>query len=305
MSAIACERLSKYFGPRRAVDDVSFVAPAGRVTGFVGANGAGKTTTIRMLLGLVQPSAGRALVDGRPYRELEAPRHTVGAVLDVPGAHPGHTGRAHLEILAAAGRIPRRRVREMLELVGLAEHAGRRVGAYSLGMRQRLSLAAALLGDPPILVLDEPTKGLDPPGMCWFHSLLRARADEGRCVLVSSHHLAELESIADRVVMIAEGRLIAAAPTAELLRDGHRPVSVRSSASRELAHLLRAAGAEVTERRDGELAVASLSAARVGAVAAAAGIALERLAEERLELEDVFFKLATGKETRPAGDRPQ
>jgi ABC-2 type transport system ATP-binding protein len=305
MNEIACERLSKDFGSRRVVDDVSFVAPGGCVTGFVGANGAGKTTTIRMVLGLVAPSTGRALVDGRWYRDLEAPRHTVGAVLDVPGAHPGHTGRAHLEVLAAAARIPRRRIAEMLELVGLTEHAGKRVGAYSLGMSQRLSLAAALLGDPSILVLDEPTKGLDPPGMRWFHSLLRATADEGRCVLISSHHLAELESIADRVVMIADGRIVAAGETHELLTDGQPTVSVLSTASRDLARILRAQGVDVTVRADGELAIAGVSAARVGAIAAEAGIPLQRLAEEHVELEDVFFKLADGKEGRVAADHRQ
>jgi ABC-2 type transport system ATP-binding protein len=305
MSAIACEHLSKDFGSRRAVDDVSFVAPPGCVTGFVGANGAGKTTTIRMVLGLVEPSAGRALVDGRRYGELDAPRATVGAVLDVPGAHPGHSGRAHLQIIAAAAGIARRRTDAMLELVGLAEHAGRRVGAYSLGMRQRLSLAAALLGDPSVLVLDEPTKGLDPPGIRWFHSMLRALADQGRCVLISSHHLAELESIADRVVIIADGRLVAAARTGDLLRDGRPTVSVLSTAPHDLARLLRAEGADVTARAEGELAVSGLGADRIGAVATAAGIPLRRLAEERLDLEDVFFRLAEGKEQRLAPDRPQ
>jgi ABC-2 type transport system ATP-binding protein len=285
---------------------VSFEALAGSVTAFVGANGAGKTTTIRMLLGLIEPTDGQVLIAGRRYCELDRPRHTVGAVLDVPGAHPGHTGRAHLEVVADAARLSRRRVEEMLALVGLTEHGGRRVGAYSLGMRQRLALATALLADPRVLVLDEPTKGLDPPGIRWLHSLLRARADEGGCVLISSHHLAELEAIADQVVIIAGGRIVADAPIGELLAGSGGVVSVRSASPERLVELLRGDGIDVSERANGELIVRGVRAERIGRLASSAGIALERLSEERLELEDVFFELtATGMEERGASDRQE
>jgi ABC-2 type transport system ATP-binding protein len=206
---VVCRGLTKDFGRHRVLTDLSFTAPMGAVTGFVGVNGAGKTTTLRVLLGLVAPTAGEALVTGRRYRELAEPRRVVGAVLDGPGAHPGHTGRTYLEILAAAGGFGRARVGEVLELVGLAGDAGRRVGGCSLGMRQRLGLAGALLGDPPVLVLDEPANGLDPLGIRWIRGMLRELAGEGRCVLVSSHQLTELEAVADRVVMIHDGRLVA------------------------------------------------------------------------------------------------
>jgi ABC-2 type transport system ATP-binding protein len=294
------------FGQRRVVADVSFEAVAGSVTGFVGANGAGKTTTIRMLLGLIEPAEGQTLITGRRYRELDRPRHTVGAVLDVPGAHPGHSGRAHLEIVAEVARLPRRRVEEMLDLVGLSEHGGRRVGAYSLGMRQRLALATALLADPPVLVLDEPSKGLDPPGIRWLHSLLRARADAGGCVLISSHHLAELEAIADHVVIISGGRIVADAPIGELLAGSGGVVSVRCQWPERLVELLRRDGIDVSERANGDLIVRGVRAERVGRLASAAGIALERLAEQRLELEDVFFELtAAEEEERLASDRQE
>jgi ABC-2 type transport system ATP-binding protein len=192
---ISCLHLCKRYGAVRAVRDLSFDVPAGTITGFIGA---GKTSTIRMLLGLVEPTSGQALIDGRRMREIDNPRRTVGAVLDSPGAHPGHTGRAHLGILAAAAGIDRRRVEEMLGLVEMAHAAHRRVGEYSLGMRQRLAIAGALLGRPEVLLLDEPTKGLDPPGMAWLRRLLRDLAAGGCALLVSSHHLAELEHLADR-----------------------------------------------------------------------------------------------------------
>ena len=217
---VVCHGLTKEFGRHRVLDDVSFAAPYGAVTGFVGMNGAGKTTTMRILLGLVAPDAGRALVAGGRYAELDRPRYTVGAVLDAVGAHPGQTGRAFLRGLTATAGIRDDRVEEVLELVELTDAAHRRTGGYSLGMRQRLSLAAALLGDPPILLLDEPANGLDPLGIRWMRRLLRGLAEEGRTVLVSSHQLGELETVADRVVMIHQGRLIADAPIEELARGG-------------------------------------------------------------------------------------
>ena len=216
---ILCRSLTKVFDDMRAVDDVSFEVRAGTVTGFVGANGAGKSTTMRMIAGLVAPTSGEALVAGVRYRRLEEPRRQVGAVLDGPGADPAHTARTHLRILASAAGLPRERVEEVMELVELAGHARRRVGAFSLGMRQRLALAAALLGDPPILLLDEPANGLDPPGIRWMRRLLRDLADAGRAVLVSSHLLGELAEVADRVVIIDRGRLVADAALEELV-DG-------------------------------------------------------------------------------------
>jgi ABC-2 type transport system ATP-binding protein len=214
---LACRSLTKRWGDApAAVDDLSFEVAPGTITGFVGANGAGKTTTMRMLLGLVRPSSGAALVHGRPYRDLPAPRSQVGAVLEGPGAHPSHRARTHLRIIATAAGFPERRVDEMLDLVELADHGRRKVGTFSLGMRQRLALAGALLGDPPVLLLDEPVNGLDPSGILWIRGFLRRLADEGRSILVSSHLLTELAEIADRVVIIERGRLVADAPLDDL-----------------------------------------------------------------------------------------
>ncbi len=217
---VECRGLTKDFGAHRALDDVSFTAPMGAVTGFVGVNGAGKTTTMRILLGLVAPDAGEALVAGKRYADLDRPRREAGAVLDGLGAHPGQTGRAFLRGLAAVAGIGDGRVDEVLELVELTAAAGRRTRGYSLGMRQRLALAAALLGDPPILVLDEPANGLDPLGIRWMRRFLRELADDGRCVLVSSHQLGELEALAHRVVMIHQGRVIAESAMDELAASG-------------------------------------------------------------------------------------
>lgn len=209
-AAISCRHLTKSFGSSPpAVDDLTFDAPRGRITGFVGANGAGKTTTLRMLCGLVRPTSGTALVEGRPYRDLNRPRQRVGAVIDGPGAHPRHRARTHLRLLADGAGLPVTRVEETLEQVGLLEHASRRVGTFSLGMRQRLALAGALLGDPPLLLLDEPVNGLDPSGIQWMRRFLRDLADEQRAILISSHLLTELAEIADDVVIIDHGRMAA------------------------------------------------------------------------------------------------
>jgi ABC-2 type transport system ATP-binding protein len=204
---ITLERLTKRFGDVTAVDDVSLQIRPGNVTAFLGPNGAGKTTTMRMVLGLIAPTSGRALIDGRPYADLESPRRTVGAVLGPDGFHPGRSGRNHLRSIAVAAGIPLGRVDEMLDLVELTDAADRRVGGYSLGMKQRLGLATALLGDPDMLIADEPANGLDPEGIAWLRRFLRNRADEGRTVLVSSHLLAEVARTADRIVVISEGRL--------------------------------------------------------------------------------------------------
>lgn len=213
---ISVRGLSKHFGPVRAVHELSFDVPAGQVTGFLGPNGAGKTTTLRMILGLVRPTAGQALVTGRPYAQLPDPRRMLGAVLEATGFHPGRSGGDHLRIAAHAAGLPAGRVDQVLDEVGLAVDAGRRVGGYSLGMRQRLGLAAALLGDPQVLVLDEPANGLDPAGMAWLRDLLRARAAAGRTVLVSSHVLSEMAQTADHVVILAGGRLRFAGPMTAL-----------------------------------------------------------------------------------------
>jgi ABC-2 type transport system ATP-binding protein len=208
--------LTKHFGRVRAVEDLTFDVPAGQVTGFLGPNGAGKTTTLRIVLGLVRPTAGEALIGGHRYDQLTHPRQRVGAVLEATGFHPGRRGRDHLRIGAQAAGLPVRRVDEVLDRVGLTDAGGRRVRGYSLGMRQRLGLAAALLGDPQVLVLDEPGNGLDPAGMAWLRTLLRELAGEGRTVLVSSHVLAEVAQTVDRVVIVADGRLRHAGPVHDL-----------------------------------------------------------------------------------------
>jgi ABC-2 type transport system ATP-binding protein len=219
MTDLSVRDLAKRFGSVRAVDGLTFDVPAGRVTGFRGPNGAGKTTTLRMLLGLVAPTSGTALVGGRRYADLPAPRRTVGAVLEATGFHPGRRGRDHLRILAHVSGLPRARVDEVLDQVELTAAADRRVGGYSLGMRQRLGLAAALLGDPAVLVLDEPANGLDPAGMVWLRALLRGLAAEGRTILISSHVLAEVAQTVDRVVIVHEGRLRFAGTLTELADD--------------------------------------------------------------------------------------
>jgi ABC-2 type transport system ATP-binding protein len=220
MTTIAVERLTKRYGATTAVDDLSFTVPAGSVTGLLGPNGAGKSTTLRVLLGLTRPTAGRATFDGVPYAELADPARTVGAVLEHDPFHPGRSGRDHLRVLATATGVAPARVDEVLGLVGLADVAGRRAGGYSLGMRRRLALAAALLGDPGVLLLDEPANGLDPWGIRGLRDLLRGHAGRGATVLVSSHVLAEVALIADRVVVVDHGRLVASGPVGELTARG-------------------------------------------------------------------------------------
>jgi ABC-2 type transport system ATP-binding protein len=220
MASITIDRITKQYGAVRAVDDLSFSLESGSITGFVGANGAGKSTTLRILLGLTRPTSGTALIGGRRYADLRDPARVVGALIDPNVFHPRRRGRDALRVLAAAGSIPDRRVDEVLELVALSEAADRRVSGYSMGMRQRLGLAAALLGDPPIIVLDEPANGLDPMGVRWLRTLLRGLADEGRTVLVSSHQLAELAQTVDDVVVVDHGRLVANGSMRDLLCDG-------------------------------------------------------------------------------------
>jgi ABC-2 type transport system ATP-binding protein len=291
-AGVVCQRLIKDFGARRVLDEVSFAAPVGMVTGFVGANGAGKTTTMRIVLGLVAPTSGAALVAGKRYVELDRPRRVVGAVLERLGAHPGQTGLAHLRILAAAAGIADRRVPEVLELVGLGDDGHRRVGGYSLGMRQRLALAAALLGDPKILVLDEPANGLDPLGIRWTRGFLRQLADDGRCVLVSSHQLGELEAIADRVVMIDRGRVLADTSTDSALARRGREVTARTRQPQRLAELVTKAGGTARQIGDRELVVRGLTAERIGEIAAGAGVVLHSLVEGGSALEELFLELS-------------
>jgi len=216
---VSAVELTKRFGDVTAVSELSFDVEAGTITGFLGPNGAGKTTTLRLLLGLAAPTHGRALVFGQPYAELEWPARRVGAVLEAADLHPGRTGRDHLRVLARAVRVPPSRVDEVLALVDLAAAADRRAAAYSLGMRQRLALATALLGDPELLILDEPANGLDPEGVRWLRDFLRAFATQGRTVFVSSHHLAEVAQTVERVVIIKHGRLVADVPLSELVAE--------------------------------------------------------------------------------------
>jgi ABC-2 type transport system ATP-binding protein len=294
MAAIEVDSLSKRFGATLAVDDLSFSVDAGRIVGFLGPNGAGKTTTLRALVGLIQPTSGSATIEGSAYRELDDPTATVGAVLDGGMFHPGRSGRNHLRALAAAAGIADERVEELLELVGLTDAAGRRAGGYSLGMRQRLGLAAALLGDPRVLVLDEPANGLDPQGIRWLRDFLRARAAEGRAILVSSHVLSEVAQTVDDVVVIHRGRSIEQAPIGELLARRGGGVRVAGPDVERLAALLRAEGAEVADGgADQAIVVADRSGEQVGAVIAANAIHVAELAPSGQSLEEVFFELTS------------
>jgi ABC-2 type transport system ATP-binding protein len=299
MAAITVQGLSKRFGEVLAVDRLDFEVDRGTVTGFLGPNGAGKTTTLRILLGLVTPTAGEAVIAGRPYRELADPVRRVGAVLEASGFHPGRSARDHLRVLATAAGLAPRRVDEVLEQTGLASAGRRRVGGFSLGMRQRLGLAAALLGDPEVLILDEPANGLDPEGVHWLRDLLRGLAAEGRTVLVSSHLLAEVTQTVDQVVIIDRGRLVTQSPLAELTARADRTVRVRTPQPEALRDLLAARGAQVTVNGPDQLVVSGASADQVGQAAAAGGVVLHEMRFERANLEDVFLEL-TGRK----GDRP-
>jgi ABC-2 type transport system ATP-binding protein len=295
MAAIEIENLTKRFGAVHAVTDLSFTVEAGRVTGFLGPNGAGKSTTLRMLLGLIHPNAGSASFGGRRYEQLDHPSSRVGAVLEDASFHPGRSGRNHLRVLAAAGRHPRGRVDEVLEQVGLSAAASRRVKGYSMGMRQRLAIAAALLGDPGVLILDEPANGLDPPGIRWMRELLRDQAARGRAVLVSSHLLSEVAQSVDDVVVIARGVLRGAGSLESVLGSPDGPVTrVRAADGERLAALLRERGVAV-EPGGGEALLARATAPEaVGLVAAEHGVPLIELGAQSRSLEDAFFELTGG-----------
>jgi ABC-2 type transport system ATP-binding protein len=301
MASISCHEVTKTYDGRRVVEDVSFDVDPGSIVGFIGANGAGKSTTMRMLLGLVAPTSGRALVHGRRYRDLIEPRRQVGAVLDGPGAHPGHTGLDHLTITCTAAGLERRRAGQALDQVGLTDAARRRVGTYSLGMRQRLALAGALLGDPPVLILDEPANGLDPPGMRWMRSLLRALADEGRAILVSSHLLAELAEVADRVLVIDHGRVVADATVASLTARSAR-VELRCADPTGAVAALVEHGA--TAHLDADtVVVAGLDARAVGEIVSGAGAGpIHALSERTFSIEDAYFDLAARQAERSGID---
>jgi ABC-2 type transport system ATP-binding protein len=291
-ASIEARNLRKRYGRTVAVDGLSFTVTAGLVTAFVGPNGAGKSTTMRMLLGLDAPDQGAALVNGRPYRNLRGPLREVGAVLDAAAVHPGRRARDHLLWLAHAGGLPGRRVDEVLELVGLVSVAGRRVGGFSLGMRQRLGIAGALLGDPPVLLFDEPTGGLDPEGIRWIRGLLRSLAAEGRAVLVSSHLMRELEGSADHLVVIGRGRLVADTSVRDLLAaaSGDRVV-LRTARATQAMTVLAGAGAKVAATDPGAFTVSGLPAERVVAVLTQHGLPFSEVAPHRATLEEAYLEL--------------
>jgi ABC-2 type transport system ATP-binding protein len=293
MPAITIEGLTKRFGQVTAVDDLSFQVDQGTVVGFLGPNGAGKTTTLRTLLGLVAPTAGSARIDGRPYRELADPIRHVGAVLEASGFHPGRSARNHLRVVATAAGLPLDRADEVLAQVSLSTAAHRRVGGFSLGMRQRLGLATALLGDPQVLVLDEPANGLDPEGVHWLRGLLRQLADQGRTVLVSSHVLAEVAQTVDQVVIIAAGRLVTQSTLAALTARTDQLVRIRTPQPEALRALLAAQGIHADPDGADQLVATDTTTEAVGQVAAAAGIVLYEMRAERSNLEEVFLQLTS------------
>lgn len=292
---IVAEHLTKSYGATRAVDDLSFTVAPGRVTGFLGPNGAGKTTTMRMILGLDMPTSGRATINGRLYRDLPAPLTEVGALLEAKALQGGRTARAHLEVLALSNGLPKQRAVEVLRLVGLEQVAGRRIGNFSLGMSQRLGVAAALLGDPHTLLFDEPVNGLDPEGIQWIRQLMQGLASEGRTVLVSSHLMSEMALTAEHLLVIGRGRLIVDAGIDEVIRAGSKQaVLVRSRDDAALAGRLEAAGAAVQPGPAGGLVVTGVESGVVGEAALTGGIVIEELTPQRVSLEEAFMELTRG-----------
>jgi ABC-2 type transport system ATP-binding protein len=294
---IEVDHLTKRYGKTVAVNDLSFRVTPGRITGFLGPNGAGKTTTLKAILGLVRPTSGATRVLGKPYRELDEPARKVGAVLETSRYHPGRSGRNHLRMLATQAGIQPKRVDEVLELVAMKEPAKRRAGGYSMGMRQRLGLATALLGEPELFVLDEPANGLDPAGIRWLRDLLRSLASQGRTILVSSHVLAEVEQIADEVVIIHRGRFVAHSTTGELAARAAAGVRVRSPQAERLREVIYAAGMSAVVMDDGALGITDGTPERVGELAAANNIVLHELVAEKATLEEAFLELTAGETT--------
>lgn len=299
MAVIEIEELTKRFRTRLAVDHLSFSVEQGKVVGFLGANGAGKTTTLRMLLGLAVPTAGKATINGRAYRELPEPMHVVGAALEASGAYPGRKARNHLRVQAIAGNVPPKRVDEVLEVVGLTDAADRRVREFSLGMRQRLGLANALLCNPEVLILDEPANGLDPEGVHWLRGLLRSLASEGRTVLVSSHILAEMAQTVDSVVILDRGRLVANCGLDELTAGAGQVVLVRTPRAEELRSALHERGAAVRLTAPDQLEVTGVSPEQIGTLAAERGVPIFRVSADAPDLEDVFLRLTAGPGPEP------
>ena len=298
---IVVQHLSKNFGAVQAVSNLSFTVEPGSVTGFIGPNGAGKTTTLRMILGLVRPSQGMATINGLPHDKLGNPATVVGSVLENEGFHPKRTARNHLRVYAAAIGVPDTRVAEVLGLVGLSEAGNRKVGGFSLGMRQRLALAAALLGNPQVLILDEPANGLDPEGIAWLRQFLRNFAREGRTVLVSSHLLAELEQTIDQVVIVSRGQTMYYGPLDQLRKQQQTRILVHASDNDKLTTALKEQGITRVETIEGgRLAVYDSTVQQVGDVAAKAGVALYGVEEERADLEKLFFQLTSGQYAAPA-----
>ena len=290
---IVVDNLTKVFGAQRAVDSLSFTVEPGSVTGFLGPNGAGKTTTLRMLLGLVRPTSGVATINGVSYQSLPRPLQTVGATLEASSFHPAHTGRQHLRIYCAAAGLPARRADEVLELVGLAQVGMKKTKGYSMGMRQRLGLAGTLLGDPRVLILDEPANGLDPEGIRWLRGFFRHLAGEGRTVLVSSHQLAEVQEVADRAVILNRGKLVRAGTLGEL-SAGTAVTVVRGPALGPLQQALAGAGFGGTTEPDGTLRVRTDQLGHVGHLAFVHNVELHELRLEEFDLERLFFSLTEG-----------
>src|SRR4051794_3199479 len=291
--AIRFDGLSRRFGAVNAVEDLTFTVDAGRVTGLLGPNGAGKSTTLRCLLGLIRPTAGRALLLGKPLAEHAHPPGVVGAVWERGGFHPGRSGRDHLRVLATSEKVAPERVEEVLALVGLEEAAGRRVGGYSLGMRQRLGIAAALLADPAVLVLDEPANGLDPQGVRWLRALLREQAAQGKAVLVSSHGLAEVALTADDVVVVRRGKLVAHAPVAELTSSLADGVEVAGPDAERIATVFEARGHTVERAANERVTVFGATAGDVGRVVGEEGLVIHELRPREATLEDAFVALVS------------
>jgi len=297
MYTLEFENVTKRYGHEVVVDDLTFTVQPGRVTGFLGPNGAGKSTAMKILLDLAGADHGSATIGGGRYREMNNPARTVGVVLEPNAFHPARSGRNHLRILADGAGIDHTRIDEMLESVGLTHAADRHVGGYSLGMRQRLGLAAALLGDPPVLVLDEPGNGLDPQGNRWLRDLLRERATAGGTVFVSSHLLAEVEHLADEIVVINHGQLVTTGSLASLQQAG---TAVRTDAAGQLTRLLEAAGATIHTGTEGELVVRGIGITDVGDRACAAGIALHELSPQAGSLEELFLAWTSTDGTSPS-----
>ena len=295
---IEVESVTKRYGSTIAVDDLSFTAPAGRVTGFLGPNGAGKSTTMRLIVGLDEPTSGRITIDGGAYRRLRFPLRTVGALLEAKAFHPGRTARNHLRWLADSNDLPRRRVDEVLDLVGLSGVARRRAGTFSLGMGQRLGIAAALLGDPQVVLLDEPVNGLDPEGIQWVRTLLRSLASEGRTVFVSSHLMGEMSLTADHLIVIGRGRLIADASVDDIISQASaNHVRVRAKDLDTIAAAVQTRGGTVRRESGDALSITGLECRDVGILAAEAGVTLYELSPQQASLEEAFMEM-----TRDSGE---